>query len=378
MQAFLATIEMAMIGSVHINTQLSWQGGEQQTFALVEGLARRGHPAVLAASPRSELFRRARAAGIEVCPIHAWNEVDPQAVARLAALLRRRRPAILHLHTSHAHLLGLLAASLSPPVRRVVARRVGFSIYRHSFLGLNWLKYRFGVDRYIAVSGAVGSLLEREGVPRERIRVVRSGVDPRRFSGMGEADPGALLRELALPPGLPIVASVGALKSGKGHRFLVEAARRVLREREAAFIVVGEGPRRRSLLRLARRRGVSSRFRLLGFRTDVGRLLAASSLFVFPSLEEGLGTSLLDALLLERPVVATRVGGIPEVVAAGDHGLLVPPGDPEPLAAAILEALADPAAARERAHAGRERVLSEFSVDRMVEGTLSVYGELVG
>ncbi len=366
------------ISSIHLNTERTWRGGEQQTLWLVEGLRRRGHRTRLVASPRSEIFLRAGEAGLDPIAIHAFNEADPQAVVRLAALLRRERPAVFHLHTSHAHLLGLLAAALAPPMRVVVARRVDFSIFRHSFLGLNWIKYRWGIDRFITVSGAVRDLLREDGVPAAKVSVVPSGVDPARFEPPPSPDPAGLLAEFGLPSGLPIVASIGALHDHKGHRFLVEAAERVLRSRDAAFIVAGEGPRRRELVRLARRLGVEGRFRLPGFRSDVGRLLAGASVFAFPSIEEGLGTSLLDALLLERPVVASRVGGIPEVIVHREHGILVPPRDPAALAEGILESLADPAAAAERARRGRDRVKEEFSADRMVEGTLEVYREILG
>jgi glycosyltransferase involved in cell wall biosynthesis len=364
------------IPSVHLSTERDWRGGEQQTLSLVAGLRSRGHPATLVASPRSELFARARDTGLEPVGIHAFNEVDPQAIVRMALLLRRCRPAVLHLHTPHAHLLGILAAAIAPPVRRVVSRRVEFSIYRHSFLGLNGIKYRHGVDRFVAVSRAVAAILERDGVPREKIAVVPSGVDPARFDPPPAPDADALLLELGLPRSLPVVASVGALAGQKGHRYLIEAAPAVLARRDAAFLIAGDGRLRSSLARLARARGVSGRLRLLGFRSDIGRILASSSVFVFPSLEEGLGTSLLDALLLGRPVVASRTGGIGEVVRDGEDGILVPPRDPEALASAILAVLAGADVWAGRAAAARRRVLDEFSVDRMVEGTLAVYREL--
>src|SRR5689334_1548187 len=107
------------ISSLHFSTEMDWRGGERQTLALVQGLQRRGHRAVLAASPRSQLFRYAARDGVERVGIHAWNEADLLAVARLALLLRRLRPAVLHLHSSHAHTLGLMAAVLAPGVLRV-------------------------------------------------------------------------------------------------------------------------------------------------------------------------------------------------------------------------------------------------------------------
>ena len=366
----------SLISSVHLNTERGWRGGELQTLSLVAGLRRRGHIAVLVALPRSKIFERASAEGLDPIGIHAFNEGDPQAIVRLALLLRKLRPGVLHLHTSHAHTLGLLTAPLAPPLRIVVSRRVDFSIYRHSFLRLNWIKYRLRVDRYIAVSRAIGVLLEHEGVSPQRIRVVPSGVDPSRFDETS-ADREAVLAELGLPRDLPLVVSVGALAPHKGHHTLVEAAAAMLVRRDVAIVIAGEGRLRKKLERLARTRNVAHRVRFLGFREDVGRLVASASVFAFPSLEEGLGTSVLDALVLERPVVASNVGGIPEIIENGTHGLLVPPGDPAALAGALLDLIENPERGRALARAGRERALRAFTMDAMVGGTLRAYEELL-
>jgi len=172
--------------------------------------------------------------------------------------------------------------------------------------------------------------------------------------------------------------AIGALADHKGHRYLIEAAPRVLSECDAVIVVAGSGPRRRALEKQARRLNLEGRVKLAGFRAEVGALLKSASVFVFPSLEEGLGTSVLDALALEVPVVATAVGGIPEMITHGREGLLVPPCDVGSLAEAILEVLRHPARAAERARSGRTRVLAEFSAERMVEETLGVYREVVG
>lgn len=364
--------------SAHINTEPTWRGGEQQTLYLLEGLRRRGYPVVLFASPGSPLHERAVAEGFEAYPLKIRSEADAAAVVRLTRALRRLRPAVLHMHTSHAHAIGVCAAVLAGNgMRRVVSRRVNFSIYRHSFFGLNWIKYCYGVDRYLTVSASVRDVLVKDGVDPGRIRVVHSGVDPERFRGARQDLRAELLRELGLPEDLALVGCIGALVPFKGFGFFLEAAAAVARRRDCAFVIVGEGELYAELNRRARELGVAHRFRLLGFRSDIGEILNALDVFVFPSLEEGLGTSLLDALLLRRPTVATRVGGIPEVVRHEANGLLVEPGDAGALAAAIERLLGDPEEARRLGVEGSRTVEERFGVDAMVEKTLECYRELL-
>jgi glycosyltransferase involved in cell wall biosynthesis len=364
--------------SAHINTEPTWRGGEQQTLYLLEGLRRRGLPVVLFARPGSPLFDRAAREGIETHGLRIRSEADIPAMFRLASALRRLRPAVIHMHTSHAHTIGVCAAVLAGNgVKRIVSRRVNFSIYRHSFFGLNWIKYCYGVDRYLTVSRSVREVLIEDGVRPERIEVVHSGIDPQRFRGASSERRAHLMREWQLPEELPLAGCIGALVPFKGFACFVAAAAEVLKRRDCAFVIVGEGEQYEELNRQARTLGIDHRFRLVGFRTDIGDILSALDVFVFPTLEEGLGTSLLDALYLERPTVASRVGGIPEVIRHGENGLLVEPGDAQGLAAGIARLLADPEEGRRMGREGARTVVERFSADHMVEKTLETYRELL-
>ncbi len=364
--------------TAHVNTEPTWRGGEQQTLYLLEGLRRRGFPIVMFAAPGTPLFERALGAGFETHPLTIRSEADLLATLRLARKLRRLKPALLHMHTSHAHTIGVCASVLAGNgMKRVVSRRVSFSIYRHSFFGLNWIKYCYGVHRYLTVSASVRDVLVRDGVRPERIRIVHSGVDPERFRGASDKSRSRLLREWGLPEGIPLVGCIGALVPYKGFAHFVEAAARVTRRRECAFVVVGEGELQAELNRQARELGISDRFRLVGFRSDIGDILSALDVFVFPTLEEGLGTSILDALLLHRPTVASRVGGIPEVIRDGVNGLLVEPGDSGAIAEAIDRLLSNPEEAQKLASEGNRTVQGSFSVDAMVEKTIQSYEELL-
>lgn len=361
--------------TLHINTQTTWRGGERQTLFLVEGLRQRGHEAILAARPGSPLAERGRVAGVEIFPIRPFHEGDPVAVWKLARLLRKHRPDVLHMHAPHAHMLGTLASTFAPPVCRVVSRRVEFSIYRRLALGLNLIKYKYGVDQYIAVSEAVRSVLVRDGIAADRVSVVRSGIDLNAFAEQDGREPRQIRRELDVPDDVPIISSIGSLEPLKGYDVLLLAATRVLRQRRVVFVLIGSGRAEASLRETALRLGIEGRVKFAGFQRDVLSFLRASDLYVQPSLKEGLGTSILDALCAGIPVIATDVGGIPEVVENRRHGLLVPPSSAEALANAIVTLLDNPELAAQLSAAGRARILDTFSVDRMVDRTIEVYAE---
>jgi glycosyltransferase involved in cell wall biosynthesis len=358
--------------TLHVNTQGTWRGGEQQTLYLLEGLRSRGHEVVLATRPDSPLAERARGVGLEVLPIRPLNEGDPAVVFQLVRWMRRRRPHLAHVHASHAHLLMWLASFLTPRIPVVVTRRVDLTIYRRWTMRINALKYRCRIGHFIAVSRAVRARLLRDGVSTDRVTVVPSGVRPRSDEAT-HASTDAIRRELKIPETSRVVFSVGALVRGKGYATLVDAAARVLKSVDAAFVIAGVGRELDALRLQAERLGLGERLRFLGFRDDIHSLLRVADVYVQPSFQEALGTSIQDAMFLGMPVVASRVGGIPELVDDGVHGLLVPPGEAEPLGDALVELLSSEERRKAMGQAGQARVEAEFGVDEMIDGTLGVY-----
>ena len=366
---------MSRLVTYHVDTERGWRGGEQQVAYLLDGLVARGHRAVAAVQPDGEAFRRLSARGHEVHGVTMRGEIDPVAILRLARHVGNVRPDVVHLHTSHAHTLGAVAAKLAGRPAVVVSRRVDFSIFRHSFLGLNAVKYRAGIDRIVCVSEAVRDVLRRDGLEDARLRVVRSAVDPDRIRRAPPVEVRALLE---VPPSARIVLAVGALVPHKGHRHLVEACPKLVAAVPDVHVVIaGEGPLRSSLEELARALWVAPRVHLVGRVDGVEGWLPSADVFCMPSVEEGLGTSVLDAMAAGVPVVGTRAGGIPEMVRDGVEGLLVAPADPEALAAALLRLLLAPAARARTGAAPVRRVDDAFRVDRMVSETLAVYEDVI-
>jgi glycosyltransferase involved in cell wall biosynthesis len=356
---------------LHVDTGRSWRGGQQQIAYLHKGLLQRGIDSFLICTAGGQLHRRCVEAGLPVHGLPLRGEWDLQSAWRIARCLRRSRVTHLHLHSSHAQTLGLLGAALGGFHRVIVTRRVDFVPRRH--LANRW-KYGRAVTRFVAISDAIRQILIGWGVEVERIRLVHSGV------AVGEPAPsdGARVRaELGISPDQVLIGNVAHLAEHKGQRYLIEAIPVVIASHpEARFVIVGEGELEGDLKSRAQALDLGDRLLFAGFRPDVPAILGALDVFVMPSHLEGLGTVVLDALAARTPVVATRAGGIPEVITDGHHGLLVPAKDPAALARGILRLVDDRAWAARLAEAGRQRVEECFSVESMVSGNVAVYDEL--
>ena len=353
---------------LHLDSAASWRGGQNQVFLTLVGMARRGHEVLLGCRRGSPLESRARDEGLQVKALPFHGDLWPPAILALARVLRRDRPRTLVLHDPHAVSAGLLASRLAPGPTLVAVRRVDFPL-RGTFS--RW-KYS-ACDRVIVVSRAIGAVVEAGGVEPGRCRLVYEGVPDRSPQPGGAAE----LAALGVPPGAPVVGNVAALTGHKDHATLVEAMA-LLRARvpEARLVIAGEGELRPAVETLVRERGLEDRVILAGFRRDLDRLIPAFDVFCLSSHLEGLGTSLLDAMAFSRPVVATAAGGIPEAVEDGVTGRVVPPRDPAALAEALSAVLQDEGGRRSLGEAGRRRFVERFTVDRMVDETVRVVGEV--
>lgn len=361
-----------MLNTLHIDTEHTWRGGEQQALYLTTGLSERGHAVTVACQPDSPMAKRAREAGLEVAEVRMRGEADFRAVWALRRLIRRGGFDIVHMHTSHAHALGCAAAALARRGKTIVSRRVDFGVARNLFSGF---KYRHGVDRFIAISQAIKQVLAGGGVDPNRIDVVHSGIHLGRFENV---PPNHFREELGIPPDAPIIGNVAHMADHKGQRYLVAAMPRVLEaEPQARLVIVGDGELRGALEAQVSELDLGHAVTFTGFRTDVPQWLDLFDLFVMSSHLEGLCTSVLDALAMRTPVVVTDAGGLPEIVDHETHGLVVPAKEPRPLAEAIVRLLRDRELGQRLAEAGRRRVEAEFSDASMVEGTLRVYQEVM-
>jgi len=362
--------------SLHVDTARTWRGGQNQVLLTVNGLRAIGHRAALVAHPDGELRRRA-AEGLELIPIAPRTEMDLSAAWKFSRLLKRLDPDIIHAHDPHGVAMSALALSLGagsarggpvPPL--VASRRVDFHLKGNSFS--RW-KYR-QVDCFIAASEAIRHMLVADGVAAERTVTVHEGID---VDHVLAAPPVNVHEAFFLPHGAPVVGNVAALVPHKGQRYLIDAAHLVVQQLpDARFVILGEGELREHLEKQVHEHHLEKHVWLPGFRTDVLGCISGFDLFVMSSVTEGLGTSLLDAMAASRPIVATRAGGIPEIVEDGVTGLLVPPRDHVALAAAIVRMLKDEEGRRRMGATGFARVKERFTVDRMVDMTADVYKQV--
>ncbi len=353
----------------HLDTGRSWRGGQAQVLLLMRALREAGHECLLLA-PEGPLLGRAREAGFAARRWRPLGEWDLGALLSAARALRAARPELAHAHTAHAHALGVPAARLAGVPGVVVSRRVDFAVATHA---LSRLKYRWPVDRYLCISRGVIEVMAGAGVPRSRLELVPSGIEFPPAGAALEPPAGDLLERIGVAPETPIVGTVAALAPHKNHADLLRAAAQVLRRRpEVHFVWLGEGECRAALERQRAELGLESRVHLLGFRSDARTLMRQFTVFALSSSLEGLCTSLLDAQLLGVPIVATAVGGIPDVVEDGVSGRLVAGRDPAALAAALIEALEHPERRRAWAENAR-RTVEAFRDTAMAERTLGVY-----
>src|SRR5881296_2016853 len=351
--------------SLHIDTARTWRGGQNQVLLTVNGLRAMGHRAALVAHPDGELRRRA-AEGLDLIPIAPRTEMDLAAAWHFSRVVKELAPDVIHAHDPHGVAMASLALSLgaasskSPPAL-VASRRVDFHFKGNSFS--RW-KHR-QVDCFIAASEAIRQMLVADGVPADRTVTVHEGIDVEHVL----AAPLVNIHEtLWLPHHAPVVGNVAALVPHKGQRYLIEAAHLVVRDvPDARFIILGEGELREPLERQVREYHLEKHVLLPGFRTDVLGCIKGFDLFAMSSVTEGLGTSLLDAMACSRAVVATRAGGIPEIVEEGETGVLVAPRDHTAMADAIVRLLKNDAERRRMGDAGFARVRARFTVERMVD-----------
>ncbi len=355
--------------SLHIDTARTWRGGQNQVLLTVLGMRALGHRAMLVAHGAGELRQRAQE-GLELIPLAPKTEMDLGAAWRLSRLIKQLGPDVIHAHDPHGVAMAALALSMStqlakPPL--VAARRVDFHLRGNA---LSRWKYR-QVDCFVCASDAVRRMLVDDGVPAVRAVTVHEGID---LGHVEAAPPADLHADLWLPHGSPVVGNVAALVPHKGQRHLIEAAAIVVtRVPDARFVIAGEGELRPALERQIKDHHLEKHVFLAGFRPDILSVHKGFDIFVMSSVTEGLGTSLLDAMACGKPIVATTAGGMPEVVADGATGLLVPPRDHQSMAEAIVKLLTNPELRARMGGAGLARVRTKFSAERMVQDTLDVY-----
>jgi glycosyltransferase involved in cell wall biosynthesis len=351
---------------LHIDPERDWGGGEAQVLGLLQYLAARGHRNDLLTHPNSKLWEHCQTLEVRTLPLVTRNDIDVRPIWAMRRLMERERYDIVHLHTKRAHALAVWLPRGADAPRYVVTRRMD---YREKKNCRTWYLYNRCVDGIVAISRPIVDSLTAAGVAGDRIRLIHSGIDVTRFSPPADSANAEELRT---------IGTVAVLEKRKGHRFLLEAVARLnARGLRVRCLLAGAGSEQKFLEQLTLRLGLQSQVNFLGFIADTRAFLASIDVFVLPSLYEGLGVAALEAMAAGKAVIASRVGGLNELISDGKTGFLVPPCDSQALSDAIAELLADPARARAMAKRAAAHVRKHFTLERMAARNEAYYYELL-
>jgi glycosyltransferase involved in cell wall biosynthesis len=349
---------------VHLTSSTFFGGPERQMLGLARSLAADHESVFLSFSEggRCRAFLdEARRHGFAALELEHDTPYLGAALQDLTRHLRQVRAAVLCCHGYKANLLGRLAARrLHIPAIAVSRGWTGESLKVRLYEGLDRWHLRW-MDRVVCVSEGQALRVRRAGVPAQRVVVIHNAIQPARFHRI-EPTGREVLQGFFAQPRSRFIGAAGRLSPEKGFRVFIESAKQVARQEPCVgFLLFGDGPLRATLARQIESEGLAESFVLAGFRADLDRLLPSLDLLVLPSYTEGLPNVVLEALAAEVPVVATAVGGTPEVIDDSVSGYLVPPGDPAVLAERILHVLGRETERRAMGRRGRERVLRDFT-----------------
>ncbi len=374
-----------MIRVLHIHTLPVVSGSGINTFLSMEGMDRNTFEVELACAPGGDLIDLVQRHGMKVRPFrNLVQPLDPardlRALVDLVRFLRENSYHIVHTHNSKGGFIGRLAARLAGiPV--IIHTVHGFAFHdqepcwkQHLYLNLERIASHW-CDAMIFISQPLIDWAVREKVAGcGKIEKIYSGIQLDRFQPVGGYEQREIRKKWGISPDDAIIGIVSKLWEGKGHSVLIDAFAEIKGSiARSKLLIVGEGHLYEDLCKRARDRGVSDDVIFTGFQKDVAPLIAAFDVAVLPSFFEGMGRVLLEAMAMEKPVVATRVGGIPDVVEGGVTGILVSPGKSGELAGAIMRLLGDKELSREMGVAGRRRITDRFSADFMVKEIERVY-----
>jgi glycosyltransferase involved in cell wall biosynthesis len=357
------------VNVAHLVLSLNFGGLERLVIQLSEELKRRGMDSSIVALTDGHLLDEANRRGVRAQALHKRTGFSPGVPFQLARVLRDLRVDVLHTHNFSPLIYGTLAATLC---------RIPTLNTRHGRAALRTYSWVWSLtDHVVAVShDARTELLRHNAIPADKVTVIWNGIDLSPYRVAQSTD---IRAELGVRGDRPLIGTVGRLSEEKDHETLLRAFQAALESGLAAELVIaGGGSMEERLKELARALSIESEVHFLGFRKDVAAVLRGCDLYVQSSRMEGVSLTVIEAMAAGLPVVATRVGGNPEVVQDGITGMLVPAAEPAALAAAIVAIAGDRQTAKRMGEAGRQRAYDIFSLDVMADAYLHLYERLLG
>lgn len=363
----------------HIISSDLWAGAENQAYSLISLLKKEENIELYAiVFNRGILFEKLKNLHIKsICiPESQYNVVG--LGLRLFKMIADISPHIVHTHGyKEAFLAGVASKTLRRKPRLIRTwHGIGLMEASLKYHLLEYLSAKFLTDRMIAVSAELKRKLMENGINGDKIKIIHNGINIDAIKPKGNIS--KVKPELGIPEEKVVVGSVARLVKIKGLSYFVQAAKLILEQkRDVIFLVAGDGPLFHDLVSESEKIGISSSMKFLGFRADIYDIISTFDIFALPSLHEGIPMALLEAMVLKKPIVATNVGGIPEIVEDRNNGLLVPPGKPELLANACLRLIKDSELRKQIGYNGFEVVRTKFSSKRMLCEVLDLYKQCI-
>ncbi|MGD9787002.1 MAG: glycosyltransferase [Sulfuricellaceae bacterium] len=357
---------------LHTEWSDGWGGQERRIIAEMTGMKARGHDMILATRPQCRIREEAQRQGIRVLEVDMRGKFDWQAILKLARHLKKEAVQVVDTHSGIDSWIGALAAKLAHTPVLVRTRHLNNPLRR------SWLNFVHYLPDRIVTCGenTRAQLVGQCGFPAEQIASIPTGIDFSNFSPSLSRP--SVRQALGIGDNDFLVLMVGILRSVKRHEIAMQAFQRFLERQPNAWLVLaGEGPMREGLGKLAAQLGIADRIKFLGHREDIPDLLAAADILLLTSRSEGVPQAVTQALGLGVPVIATAVGGVPELIIHEKTGLLVPPENPKAAAEALSRLANDPAFAARLGEAGRRHALDHFSLDTMLDKTESLFHTLL-
>lgn len=356
---------------LHTEWSDGWGGQERRIHAEMLGMQRRGHKVLLATRPSCILARQAAADGIPVEYVDFSGKFHLPSILRLKAIIDREGIQIVNTHSGIDSWVGALAARLAG-AKLVRTRHLNLPLHRR------WYNFvHFMAHRIVTCGQAMRSyLIEKHGFPPAQLASIPTGIDFSRFAPARTRD--VMRAELGLSPSCFVVLMVAVIRGVKRHEVAIRAFAELLRHQpDAVLLLAGEGPMQVDMERLSSELGVAGKIQFLGQRSDIPDLLQAADAVLLTSRSEGVPQAITQALGLGKPVVATAVGGVPELVIDEQTGLLVPSERPDLTAQALLRLVREPGLATRLSQGAQAHARQHYSLEAMLEATERVYAELL-
>jgi len=357
---------------LHLSSEKSWRGGEQQMAYLVEELQQSGVGQTVAVRKNSAFEKWCVEKKIPSVSLGFSNDFDLTSALQLKNYCQNIHADLIHLHSSRSHGIAVLAAALGNKTPMVLSRRVDFALKSNMFS--QWKYNHPAIKKIICVSDKIREIVSASTRDPGRCVTVYDGIDLDRFAGKGKR--GIIRKELKIPENTTLIGNIAAIAPHKDYFTFLDTVKILSQKINAKYLVAGEGPLRGQVEEKIADMKLEHDVFILGFRNDLENVFADLDLLLYTSKEEGLGSTILDAMAYGLPVVATTAGGIPEIVKNDFNGLTAPAGNPAALSEQVLKMMSDDTLRKKFIENGKTFV-KDFSKARMAALTLEIYQEVL-